>query len=64
MYNQECIYVVNYMQERRKLIKSVGANILQQATFVLQKTDSYGQLIKSVGAFAPTAPPIPAPMIT
>ena len=29
----------------------------------IAKNDSYGQLIKSVGAFAPTAPPIPAPMV-
>ena len=39
-----------------------GGKHAVQATFVLQKTNSYGQLIKSVGAFAPTAPPIPAPM--
>ena len=50
------------LQERQQLPKSVGAKQSYKMYFYCKNLSSYGYLMKSVQATAPTAPLIPAPV--
>ena len=49
-------------QGRLNLFKLVGAHLTSKTNFYGKKLNSYEQLIKVVGACAPSAPLVPPPM--
>ena len=46
----------------KKAFKSGGATEAYRIDMYGKKTNSYGEIIKSGGAMAPMAPPVPTPM--
>ena len=57
------VLVLHKIQERQQLIKSMGTKQSCKIHFYCKNLNSYGHLMKSVGATAPTAPLILAPML-
>ena len=55
--------MVSIAQGRLNLLKVVGAHLTNKTNFYGKKLNSYEQLIKVVGARAPSAPLVPPPMV-